>query len=220
MVPHQKTPLASTARCDQLPTYKRSGRREKNTNLFQLVKSNRQARRKVIIYLIMVPMVVLQLVTCNLWMVSITGVGNHLIPQKRIGCYCAVSRSTMGDCLCIYAEYACVLEQPTSIHSVIQLEHYKNKVDDKHWLLNGTQSITNPTGKIFPLVFKNGLCYLPQQYPTDIKMVTLPQVIITSDEEGDPSIYTTNATMDEQINALPLISKGTHDDDYDEEGKL
>ena len=72
------------------------------------------------------------------------------------------------------------------------------------------------TGKIFPLVFENELFYLPQQYPIDIEMVTLPQIIMTSDEEWDPSIYTTNARMDEQINALSLIPKGTCDDDYNE----
>ena len=96
------------------------------------------------------------------WIVSITSIGNHLISQKRIGCYCAVSHSTADDCIFIYAEYARVPEQPTSIHSVIQLEHYKNKGDGRHWLLGGFQSITTPTGEIFPLVFKNGLCYLTQ----------------------------------------------------------
>ena len=90
------------------------------------------------------------------WFVSITGIGNHLIPHKRIGCYCAVSGSTMGDCLCIYTEYVCVPEQPISIHSVIQLEHYKNKVDDKYYLLGGFQLITTPCERIFPLVFNSG----------------------------------------------------------------
>ena len=60
--------------------------------------------------------------------VSITGVGDHLLPQKRIGRYCAVSTSTSGRYLCVYAEYARVTEQPTSIHSCVQIEHSKNKI--------------------------------------------------------------------------------------------
>ena len=36
--------------------------------------------------------------------VSITGIGDHLIPNKRVGRYCAVSKSIHNKCLCIYAE--------------------------------------------------------------------------------------------------------------------
>ena len=92
--------------------------------------------------------------------VRITGVGNYLIPELIIGHYCLVSQSTRGDCLCNYALYACAPEQPTSIHSVIQLNHYKNNVDNKDYLLGGSQLITMSYGRIFPLVFKKGLCYL------------------------------------------------------------
>ena len=103
---------------------------------------------------------------------------------------------------------------------MIQIEHYKNKVSDKYWLLGGTQSITTPLGMDFPLVFKNELCYLHQHYPTDHEMITLPQVIMTLDEEWDPTIYTTTVLMDEQLQSLLLIPKGTCDDDYENEGNL
>ena len=61
-------------------------------------------------------------------------------------------------------------------------------VNDRHWLLGGSQSITTPTRIFFPLVYRNSFCYIPQCYPTDHNMVNLPKVIITSDEEWDPSI--------------------------------
>ena len=123
----------------------------------------------------------------------ITGNDDHLLPRKRIGRYCAVPTSTSGWCLCIYAEYACVVEQPTSIHSRVQLEHYKNKICDKHHLLWRKQSISTPCGCIFPLQFKNSLCYLEQRYPTNYETANLPQVIMTSDEEWDPFVYTNSA---------------------------
>ena len=74
-------------------------------------------------------------------------------------------------------------EQPTLIHLCVQIEHYKNKICDKHHLLGGKQSISTPCGRIFLLQFKNGLCYLAQCYPIDYKMANLPQVLMISDEE-------------------------------------
>ena len=43
---------------------------------------------------------------------------------------------------------------------------------------------------------------------------------MTLDEEWDPTIYTTNVPMDEQLWYLPLIPKGTCGDDYDDKGNL
>ena len=94
--------------------------------------------------------------------VHITGVGNHLINDKRIGRYCAVSPSSQGDTLCIYNEYARVTKQPTSIHSVTQLRDYKSQVHDCSTLLGGRQCIVSVCGRVFPLAINKGLPYLPQ----------------------------------------------------------
>ena len=51
-------------------------------------------------------------------------------------------------------------------------------------------------------------------------MANLPQVLMTSDEEWDPSPYTTSCTMKEQLASLPLHQKGTREDTYDQEGNL
>ena len=51
-------------------------------------------------------------------------------------------------------------------------------------------------------------------------MANLPHVLMTSDEEWDPSPYTTICTMKEQLISLPLHQKGTCKDTYDQEGNL
>ena len=165
-----------TARCDQLPTLGQSRRNKKKIQLTYSVFTgkvkyankkkgdslfNRGANGGVTANN-MRPMDEPHISDC---FISITCVGNHLIPQKRIGCYCAVSRSTAGDCLCIYAKYVCAPEKSTTILLVIQLEHYKNKVIDRHWLLEGSQLITTTTGNIFPLVFKKVCAVYPNVIP-------------------------------------------------------
>lgn len=111
---------------------------------------------------------------------TIFSITDHEINNKHIGHYCTVSPSKDGDSLCIYLKYAQVLEQPTSIHYKIQLLDYGNKVSYISTLLGGEQSIITPTSCIFPLVIKGGLCYLPQQSPTDSEMYGLPQVLMIS----------------------------------------
>lgn len=51
-------------------------------------------------------------------------------------------------------------------------------------------------------------------------MANLPHILMTSDEERDPSPYTTSCTMKEQLVSLPLHQKGTRKDTYDQEGNL
>ena len=152
--------------------------------------------------------------------VRITRVADHLISTKQVGRYCVVSMSTCGNCLCVYDKYAHVLEQPILIHSVIQLEHSKNKDDNYHCILGDIQPISTPYGCVFPLVFKNGLCYLPQRYPTLYKIANLPQILMMSDEEWDPSIYYNPETFDNQLCLLPSLLHNICYDMYDEEGNL
>ena len=140
-----KAPLDPTARCDQLPTLDQSRRKKtkiepiysvsagkvkqaskkKGDSLFDCVANGGFVANKIR------PMDDPHQSDC---FVSITGIGDNLVPQKIIGHCCAISRPTTGDCLFIYAKYACVPEHPTSMHLVIQLKHYKFTVSDRHWL--------------------------------------------------------------------------------------
>ena len=161
--------------------------------------------------------------TSNGRLVNITGVGNHLINQKRIGKFCSVSPGItkggiIGDILCIWFEYALVIEQATSIHSMVQLEAFGAKISDKAIHLGGKQLIVTACGTTFPIMIKKGLPYLPQHKPTDAEMNGgLPQVIMTSDQEWDPSIYDTTCTIDELLQSFPIPKSN---DIYDDKGNI
>ena len=151
---------------------------------------------------------------------TIYGNTYHEINNKYIGRYCAVSPSKEGDVVCIYPEYARVLEQPASIHSGTQLQDYGNWILDFSTLLGGGQSIIAPLGHIFPLIILGGLSYLPQRLPIDCKMISLPQVLMTLSKPWDPSIFYTKCTIEELLCSLPAIPAGTREDLSDKEGNL
>ena len=91
-------------------------------------------------------------------------------------------------------------------------------VDDKPSKLGGGQRIV-VNSKVFPMVIENGLCYLPMQPPTDEEMESLPQLIMTSDEPWDPTLFNINLPFDELIKSYP-VSIGAPDDMYDDHGNL
>ena len=128
--------------------------------------------------------------------VKVTGINDHKLPNKPIIQCCSVSvDSKEQDVLCIYNEYAKCNEMAGSIHSKVQLAAYGIDVDDKPKKAGGKQRIVcrnhGGTERIFSLFVDSGLCYLPQRYPTDEEMRTLPQQIMTSDQIWDPTMVFT-----------------------------
>ena len=115
---------------------------------------------------------------------TIYGITDNKISNKLIERYCAVFPFKDGKCLCIYPEYARVLEQPTSINSGTQLQDYGNKNSDISTLLDCGQYLITPTGHIFPFIIEGGLCYLPQQLPTNCEMSVVLQVLMTLSKHG------------------------------------
>ena len=79
------------------------------------------------------------------------------------------------------------LGKGNTIHSCIQLEDYKNKVDDRAVSHKGTQTIVTLDGYIHPLNFVNGLAYLQLRPYTNDEWNTLPHVVWTSDKKWDPT---------------------------------
>ena len=85
-------------------------------------------------------------------------------------------------------------------------------------LLGGQQCIVTLCGRTFPLMIHKGLPYLPQRLPTLEEMNGgLPQCIMTSDKEWDPSIVDTKCTIQELLQSLP-VERG--DEMYDERGMI
>ena len=92
--------------------------------------------------------------------VSVSGIDNHTMNDLNIVSVGGVIKTQRGLVLGIFHQYA---HNPLgkTIHSSVQLEDFKNKVDERSIKVQGaTQSITTLDGYIVPLQFKNGLPYM------------------------------------------------------------
>jgi len=96
------------------------------------------------------------------------------------------------------------------------MEHYKNKVDDRSCKVGGTQCITTNDGYVFPMDIRDGLPYLTLRPFTDEEWETLPHVVMTSDEDWDPSVLDNKITDDEEwYNAQEKASETTRASPFD-----
>jgi hypothetical protein len=72
---------------------------------------------------------------------TITGIGNHQMPDLDVVQAGAYLTSHKGPVIAIFHQYAHI-KTGASIHSSLQLEHYKLQVDDRSLRAGGTQSIS------------------------------------------------------------------------------
>ena len=120
--------------------------------------------------------------------ISISGIDNHQMNDMPVITAGGVAKSQYGDVILIFHQYA-YNPLGKTIHSSLQLEHFKNIVNDKSMKVpGGTQSILTNDGHIFPLDILHGLPYMSIRPFKDAEWEVLPHVIMTSDEEWDPSV--------------------------------
>jgi Reverse transcriptase (RNA-dependent DNA polymerase) len=112
--------------------------------------------------------------------VDVTGIDNHQLTSIKIGTVGSFAESQRGPVIIIMHQYA-IYQSHRSIHSCVQLEHFKNRVDDRSLKAGGLQRITTNDGYVFPLDIIHGLPYLKMRPYTDDEFITLPHVILTSD---------------------------------------
>jgi hypothetical protein len=110
---------------------------------------------------------------------TITGIDNHQMPDPDVMQARAYVTSHKGPVIAIFHQYAHI-KTGASIHSSLQLEHYKLQVDDRSLCAGGTQSISTPEGYMFPLDIIDGLVYLRMRPFTDEEYAALPHVPFTS----------------------------------------
>jgi hypothetical protein len=92
-----------------------------------------------------------------------------------------------------------------TIHSCGQLEWYKNDVDDKSIKVpGGLQRIQTNDGYAIPINVKEGLPYVQIRPYTDKEWDTLPHVILTSDEDWDPTVL--DHTLDDDDEWFDAVS--------------
>ena len=120
--------------------------------------------------------------------VHVEGIDNHQVRNVPIVTAGGVLHTTKGDVIGIFHQYAHI-NKGTSIHSSVQLEAYKQDVNDRSLRTpGGLQRILTVDGYEIPLVIRNGLPYLNIRPYTDREFDTLPHVIMTSDNDWDPSV--------------------------------
>ena len=119
---------------------------------------------------------------------DVTGIDDHQVCDLPIVTAAGLVQSQHGPVIAIMHQYA-YHEQGKTIHSSSQLEWYKNEVNDKSSKVKGgEQRIITPDGYVLPLSIRNGLPYLQMKPPTQHDLDTLPHVILTSDEDWDPTV--------------------------------
>ena len=119
--------------------------------------------------------------------VDIRGIDNHQLTNIDIGTVGGVVDTQKGPIIVIMHQYA-LLGKGSSIHAPCQIEHYKNKVDDKSSQVGGSQCIQTLDGYAIPLVIKDGLARLKIRPYTDKEFDTLPHVFLTGESNWDPSV--------------------------------
>ena len=120
--------------------------------------------------------------------VNITGMDEHQLVNIPIATVGAYTVSNRGPVICVFQEVA-YNGKHQSIISALQMEHFKNRVDDRCEMLGGGQQITTSDGYNFPLSIVNGLPYLQMRPFTNKEYETLPHVIMTSSQPWDPRMY-------------------------------
>ena len=75
-----------------------------------------------------------------------------------------------------------------TIHSSVQVENYGNDVNDKSLKVRGgTQCLATLDGCAIPLRIRGGLAYIDMCPPSDEELDDLPQVVLTTDMDWDPT---------------------------------
>lgn len=150
--------------------------------------------------------------------VDVTEIDNQELNSLKIVDASAKITTQNGQAIAILRQYA-LHGRGRTIHSDGQLEHYKNKVDDRSMKVGGQQCIRTLDGYVFPLDIINGLPYLQMVPNTDEEMRTLPHVILTAGNEWDPSVLDNMLTDQEDwYNMLKKDDDGIIKTPFDECG--
>ena len=116
-----------------------------------------------------------------------------------------------GPVILLMHEYA-LLGHGTTIHSCLQIEHAKVKVDECALRLGGTQSVTFPSGHVIPLDIIDGLAYMKMTVPTDADLMQYPHISLTLDQKWDSRLY--NATLSDDLDWFDTVMSVCEGEQY------
>ena len=125
-----------------------------------------------------------------------------------------VIKTQHGPTIAILHQYT-YTGQDKTIHSLGQLEWYKNNVNDKSIkVAGGLQHILTNDGYVIPISIRDGLPYVALHPFTDEEWDSLPHDILTGDTHWDPSVLgldlDKNKMWFDAIFDLPWISLPLH----------
>ena len=146
---------------------------------------------------------------------DVSGINNHTITGLPLATVAGLVQSQHGPVCVIMHQYAYQGKGKT-IHSCVQIEHFGNEVNDKSSKVkDGKQCIVTLDGYILPLQFHGGLPYLEMRPPTDHELDSLPHVVLTSDNEWNPScldneIHDLEEWFDAQEDLPEIEAYGNH----------
>ena len=131
---------------------------------------------------------------------EVSGIFDNTASDLPICSVAALINSADGPIIGVMHNYA-YTGQGHSIHSSLQLEHFGANVDERSSRLPsepGTQSVTTIDGHVIPLLYHNGLPYMPMRPPTEAEMEdeSIPQVDLTSIHGWDPSVFDDDDSSD------------------------
>ena len=152
--------------------------------------------------------------------VNILGIDDHTMDDIKIGTAAGVTRTQHGEAILIFHQGA-YTGKGHSVISPAQLEAFDINVDDRSRKSGGTQSIITPEGYGIPITITQGLAYIPLRPFKDEEWDALPHIIMTSDEDWNPSIndfdpLTQDADWEDTLQKLSPASP--HDELFDLKG--
>jgi hypothetical protein len=151
--------------------------------------------------------------------VDVTGIDNHEMTDLSIVDAAGWAMSNEGPVILILRQYA-YHGMGRTIHSALQLEQYKIKVDDRSIKAGGRQCITTLEGLTLPLDIINGLPYLKIRPPSDDELRDLPHVIMTSGDKWNPALLDcTLSDKEDWYNTICRLNEGTLKTPFDEYGR-
>jgi hypothetical protein len=129
--------------------------------------------------------------------VDVAGFDRHKVNDIPLVTALGWVMTTTGPVILVLHQYA-YLGHGKTIHSSGQLEWYGCDVDERsRKIKGGKQRILTPDGYEIPLSICHGLAYMDMRPPTEEERKELPYVIMTSDEDWDPSV------LDNEQDAVP-----------------
>jgi hypothetical protein len=152
--------------------------------------------------------------------VDVTGIDNHELSSLKMVDASSTVMTQRGPAIAILRQYA-YHGIGRTIHSSVQIENYKNSVDDRSMLVGGRQCIRTIDGFIIPIDIINGLPYIKMTPHTDTEFNELPHVVFTSGNEWNArSLDVTLSDREDWANIISDLDQGLYKSPFDEHGDL